>query len=76
MPDIFIPTLRSFTNMNSFSGSSGMLRFYLIPEGEQITVKTWHGQFCIEKSVVEEETSFPMTEDGLRQIKEYLISKI
>lgn len=71
--ELFIPTLRSFTNENTFSGSIGPLRFFLYPQGDEILVKLWHGQFCIEKSTVELEQTFPMTEEGIEQLRAFLL---
>lgn len=76
--EIFIPTMRSFKNGNTFSGSCGLLRFYFYPDPEKSTilVKIWHGLFCIEKSEVEECKEFDMTEEGIEEIRKYLYSKI
>lgn len=76
--DIFIPTLRSFENDNTFSGSCGMLRFFLYPDvkGKTVLAKLWHGILCIEKSEIEEERTFPMTAEGLAELKAYLESAV
>ena len=54
MEEIFLPTLHSFENGNTFSGSCGPLRFFLYPSETVILAKIWHGPFCIEKSTVEQ----------------------
>ena len=76
MNEIFVPTLHSFENKNSFSGSYGMLRFMLTPVEDQIEAKIWHGLFCLEKSEVEDTAMFFMTEEGLKELRAYLESKI
>ena len=53
-----------------------MLRFMLTPIEDQIEAKIWHGLFCLEKSEVEDIGLFPMTEDGLKELRAYLESKI
>ena len=75
--EIFIPVLHSFENGNTFSGSSGALRFYLRPqrpeEGEpSIKAEIWHGLYCYEKSEIEQVREFPMTEAGREALRAWL----
>lgn len=84
MADIFIPTLHTFENGNIFTGSSGLLRFRIEPKVVQATPKEvdmeassircelWHGQLCYELSEMEEERTFPMSEDGRAEMKAWL----
>ena len=84
MPDIFIPTLHTFAMKNTFTGSCGALRFRIEPKVEMATPKEvdfenssifaqfWHGPFCYEKSKMEEEQTFPMTEEGRLALKTWL----
>jgi len=84
MPDIFIPTLHTFAMENTFTGSCGMFRFKIVPnvvkstpkevDFEQSSIKAeyWHGPFCYEKSEVEAEKIFPMTEEGRAAMKVWL----
>lgn len=84
MDEIFLPTLHYFENNNRFSGSAGMLRFMLTPQVEMKTPKEvdltassiqgqlWHGRFCLEKSTVELERMFPMSAEGLLEIRAWL----
>ena len=88
MPDIFIPTLHTFAMKNSFTGSCGMLRFKITPNVEMATAKEvdfakssitavyWHGLFCIEKSTIEGEKTFPMSEEGRLDMKRWLEEQI
>ena len=73
---IFLPTLHSFENQNTYSGSCGRLRFFLYPQENTILAKIWHGPFCIEKSTVEAEQTFPMTQQGLEALRAYLTEQI
>ena len=75
---IFLPTRRMFENKNTFSGSFGNLRFFLYPDVETMTIlaKVWHGPLCIEKSTVEEEQEFPLSDDGLAALRAYLTARI
>ena len=84
MPDIFIPTLHTFAMKNTFTGSCGELRFKIAPmvematpkevdfEKSSIFVQFWHGPFCYEKSEMEGENTFPMSEEGRLALKAWL----
>jgi len=74
--EIFIPVMRYFTNGNAFSGSFGALRFLLTPSGESINVKVWHGKLSLEKSTVEEEASFDLSDTGREEIRKFLTERI
>lgn len=88
MADIFIPTLHTFAMNNTFTGSCGALRFIIKPHVEMATPKEvdfensnihaqfWHGPFCYEKSEMEGEQTFPMTEEGRLAMKTWLEANI
>ncbi len=84
MAEIFIPTLHTFANDNSFTGSCGLLRFRIVPtvvwltkhevdmEASTIHCEFWHGGLCYELSEMEQERTFPMSEEGRADIKRWL----
>lgn len=88
--DIYLPTLHTFAMENVFTGSCGELRFRIEPkvvkkegskkevdmEKSTIFAELWHGQLCYEKSTMEKEATFPMTEEGRLQLKTWLESNI
>lgn len=88
MNELFIPTLHTFAMNNIFTGSCGLFRFRAEPHVEMLTPKEvdfdnssihaeyWHGIFCYEKSQMEGEQTFPMTEQGRADMKAWLESKI
>ena len=88
MEELFIPTLHTFAMKNLFTGSYGMLRFRIKPDVVMATPKEvdfeqstihceyWHGPFCYEKSEMEGEKTFPLTEDGRAQLKAWLESNV
>ncbi len=88
MADLFIPTLHSFAMNNTFTGSCGAFRFKATPKVEMATAKEvdfanssifaqyWHGPFCFEKSEVEGECTFPMSEEGRLAMKQWLEENI
>ena len=84
MPDLFIPTLHTFAMGNIFTGSHQEFRFRIEPtivmktkkevdmEESSITATFWHGPYCYEKSTMEAQQTFPMTEEGRLAMKEWL----
>lgn len=88
MADIYLPTLHTFAMKNEFTGSCGELRFKIVPKVQMLTPKEvdmensaifaefWHGPFCYEKSTVEGEATFPMSEEGREALKAWLESNV
>ena len=89
MADIFLPTLHTFAMGNTFTGSCGMLRFKIVPnvvkipgskeidmEGSSIFAELWHGQLCYEKSQMEQDATFAMSEEGRAALKAWLEDSI
>ena len=88
MKEIYLPTLHSFAMKNTFTGSCGAFRFRAKPNVEMATPKEvdfekssifceyWHGPFCYEKSTMELEQTFPMTEEGRLAMKIWLEDNI
>lgn len=88
MEELFIPTLHTFAMKNIFTGSVGMFRFRAVPkvvmktpkevdfDNSSIFVEYWHGLFCYEKSEMEGEATFPMSEQGRGEMILWLKSNI
>lgn len=88
MTEIFLPTLHTFAMNNIFTGSCGALRFRIVPNVEMRTAKEvdmekstiyaqyWHGPLCYEKSQMEGENTFPMSQEGRLALKAWLESCI
>ena len=88
MADIFLPTLHTFAMNNPFTGSCGLLRFKIVPNVEKLTPKEvdmekstifaefWHGELCYEKSEMEGQATFPMSEEGRAALKAWLESNV
>ena len=88
MEELFIPTLHTFAMKNLFTGSYGQLRFRIKPDVVMATPKEvdfsestifaeyWHGLYCYEKSEMEGNETFPMTEEGRQAMIDWLKSKI
>jgi hypothetical protein len=73
---------------NIFTGSNGLFRFRAVPkvvmlnpkevnfDESTIFVEYWHGLFCYEKSEMEGQQSFPLTEEGRSAMIAWLESNI
>ena len=88
MEKLFIPTLHSFAMNNIFTGSMGLFRFRAAPEiimatpkevdfeKSSIHVEFWHGPYCYEKSTMEAERVFPLSEAGREEMIAWLEENI
>ena len=88
MAELYLPTLHTFAMKNLFTGSMGAFRFRAQPnvvmatakevdfEQSTIFVEYWHGPFCYEKSTMEGEATFPMTEEGRMAMHKWLTEHI
>lgn len=88
MTEIYLPTLHTFAMDNVFTGSCGLLRFKITPnvimlnkkevnmDESSIHAELWHGQLCYECSEVEQEKTFPMSEEGRLDLQQWLQSNI
>ena len=90
MNEIYIPTLHTFAMNNPFTGSCGAFRFKIVPNvmksetnpkevdmaQSSIFAQFWHGKFCYEKSEMEGEQTFPMSEEGRLAMKAWLESQV
>ena len=88
MAELYLPTLHTFAMKNIFTGSCGLFRFRAKPNvvmatakevdfaQSSIQVEYWHGLYCYEKSTMEGERTFPMTEEGREEILNWLQENI
>ena len=84
MAEIFLPTLHTFAMNNIFTGSCGTLRFRIAPnvvmrtpkevnmEESSMHAELWHGPLCYELSQMEQEQTFPMSEEGRAALQAWL----
>jgi hypothetical protein len=84
MEDFFIPTLHTFAMKNIFTGSAGNFRFKITPniqmktpkevdfESSSMLAEYWHGLYCYEKSTIEGQETFPLTEEGRSEMIKWL----
>lgn len=81
LPEIYIPNYMSFNNENTFLGSYQGLRFKLVPdvtdaENKVIHAEYWYGPLCYEKSTMDGNQDFPLTEEGIADMTEWLLSLV
>ncbi len=74
MDEIFVPNYTTFHNENTFYGSCRNLRFKLTPvsDTEEIRAEYWYGPLCYDMSQILGEKMFPMSEEGISVLTEWL----
>lgn len=73
---ITLPSLSHFLNGNGWLGSAGLLRFQIEKPAEgEMTAVLWQGPFSRPYAQEIEQQTFPVTEDGLTAVTEYLNAK-
>lgn len=88
MEEFYLPTLLSFANGNTFTGSHGLLRYRMEPKivalnkkevnmaESTIFCELWHGLLCYELSEMEDSATFPMSEAGREEIRNWLAEHV
>ena len=89
MQDLYIPTLHTFENGNIFTGSYNGLRFIITPnidqpkgakeivrENSDMKAECWHGLLCYEKSEMEDEKVFALTEEAREEMRQWLLQHV
>ncbi len=73
---IDLPTLGHFANGNGWLGSAGLLRFQSEkPQEGEMTAVLWQGPFSRPYAREVEQKTFPVSEEGLAAVTEYLDGK-
>lgn len=73
---ISLPTLGHFLNGNGWLGSAGLLRFQIEkPQEGEMTAVLWQGPFSRPYAQELERQTFPVTEEGLTAVTDYLNAK-
>ena len=78
---IFLPVLSHFENDNFWTASAGRLRCRVNPvkeEGEKVpsslSAQVWEGPWNLLDSRVEETRPFPLSEEGLAELRRWLMT--
>lgn len=80
MAQMFLPVLSHFQNENPWSASAGRMRYRILPvpapepeaETGTLTVQVWEGPWAYEFSTVEETKTFPLNQEGLDALPQWL----
>ena len=76
MAEIYVPNYMSFHNDNTFLGSYRGLRFKLTPQVAKETIRAeyWYGPLCYEKSTMDGERVFPLSDEGIAQMTDWILN--
>lgn len=69
---IVLPTLSSMEHGNPWTGSRGDARWRILPADGVMHAEVWRGPLCRECSVIEARQDFPLTGEGLEELREWL----
>lgn len=69
MEEIYLPVLSHFRNENFWTASAGRMRYRVDPADGALTAQVWEGPYGYALSEVEETASFPLSEEGLEQLR-------
>ena len=73
--ELFLPVLSHFENGNFWTASGGALRYKVVPdtgESPRLTAEVWEGPWRYQDSTVEETKEFPLSEEGLEELRGWL----
>ena len=76
---MFLPVLSHFENGNFWTASGGRMRYRVDPvKGDEntppsLTAQVWEGPWRLQDSTVEEIRQFPMTEEGLEEVRAWAL---
>lgn len=72
MEQFFLPVLSHFQNENFWTASDRRMRYLVTPqEVEILEAQVWEGPWGHAFSQVEEVATFPLSEEGLQQIRDW-----
>lgn len=74
MSDVFLPVLANFEEDNLWTASGGRFRYKVTPDVENklLRCEGWEGPWAYEFSAIEIVDDFPMTEEGLDALREWI----
>ncbi len=77
MSELFLPVLSHFLNNNPWTASHARMRCRVVPtvneDSGTLAAEVWEGPWAYEFSTVEEERAFPLTQEGLEQLRQWLL---
>lgn len=73
--EIFLPTLSSMEYGNVWTGSRKNARWRIVPADGVMAVEVWPGPLCYECSTVSHTAQFPISEQGIEQLRVWLFER-
>lgn len=73
--EIFLPTLSSMEYGNVWTGSRKNARWRIVPADGVMAVEAWPGPLCYECSTVTHNAEFPISEEGIEQLRGWLFER-
>ena len=73
--EIFLPTLSSMEYGNVWTGSRKNARWRIVPADGVMAVEVWPGPLCYECSTVSHTAQFPISEQGIVQLRVWLFER-
>lgn len=70
-----LPEIKYFQFKNCFAGSHGEFNYKVIPDGDLLAVFLWYGPYCLEKSEIAKQRSFPVTAEGLAEAESWIMEE-
>lgn len=72
MEEIYLPVLSHFRNENFWTASAGRMCYRVDPVENTLFAQVWEGPYGYSLSEVEEHTSFPLSEEGLEELRAWV----
>ena len=69
---LFLPTLSFLEYGHVWTGSLGPRRFRIVPGEGSMRAEFWTGELCYELSQVQAQADFPVSGEGLEQLRAWL----
>jgi hypothetical protein len=73
--EIFLPTLCSMEYGNVWTGSRKNSWWKIVPAEGIMKTELWRGPLCYECSQVEQTAEFPISEEGIEQLRQWLFDR-
>lgn len=73
--EIFLPTLSSMEYGNVWTGSRKNARWRIEPKDGVMQTEVWPGPLCYECSTVTHTAQFPVSEEGIEQLRRWLFER-
>lgn len=70
--EIFLPTLSSMEYGNLWTGSRNHARWRILPADGVMNTELWYGPLCYELSQVAHTCQFPISQEGIEQLRDWL----